>query len=236
MPKTKKPKISSAKGTYGSAKPKSKPKPKATKKNTKPSTKPKVETPVPLGPLAKPKVVKQPCCTDVLKTGQAFTVPLGFSDYKGTMRIQEPTVSTKDNVLGSVASVKQTVPSLIFVQPTDMGEPTTLDSTKGITKGITDVTIMRPGPVRTGVKKTIRVPKPAQLSPIPEPAQFSFVPPNYEEVQASISRTIRVPRKNSRAELENRYEAMTGSRYSGPNLTNAEFRQMVEFISNKKNV
>lgn len=224
MPKTKKPKISSAK-------PKSKPKPKATKKDTKPSTKPKV-------PLAKPKVVvireKKPCCTDVLKTGQAFTVPLGFSDYKGTMRIQEPTVSTKDNVLGSVDSVKQTVPSvkpktpsLIFVQPTDMAEPTTLDST-GITKGITDVTIMRPGPVRTGIKQPIRVPKPAQLSPIEEPLTVTNTP--------SLFRRVRFPRRNSRAELEIRYEVITGSRYSGPKLTNAQFRELVEFASKEKNV
>jgi hypothetical protein len=216
MPKTKKPKISSAK-------PKSKPKPKATKKNTKPSTKPKV-------------VVireKKPCCTDVLKTGQAFTVPLGFSDYKGTMRIQEPTVSMKDNVLGSVDSVKQTVPSvkpktpsLIFVQPTEMGVPTTLDST-GITKGITDVTIMRPGPVRTGVTQIIRVPKPAQLSPIEEPLTVTNTP---------LSRRVRFPRRNSRAELEIRYEVINGSRYSGPKLTYAQFRKLVEFTSKQKNV
>jgi hypothetical protein len=219
-----------------------------------------------------------PCCVDVLKTGQAYSVPLGFKDYKGTERIDNKTsnlptkqvVNSPFAIAPTVASPKPKTPSLIFVQPTDMGVPTTLGPNK-------DITIMRPGPVKTGVKKIIRIPKPSvplttqkintdastqvdkpktpsvifvqptdmgvptTLGPnkditIREPEQFSFAPPNYEEVETSIRRTIRVPRRNSREELENRYEAITGSRYSGPKLTYVEFRELVNFISNKKNV
>ena len=52
---------------------------------------------------AKPKVVyimtqklpKEKCCTDVKKTGEAYTVPIGFADLAGTRRLGTEKVETK---------------------------------------------------------------------------------------------------------------------------------------------
>ena len=81
------------------------------KKQIKPKKEKKSKKPVKSGsgePLAKPKTLAraatpktslgvrkgagpptphQPCCTDVLKTGQAYAIPFGFSDLKGTTRL-----------------------------------------------------------------------------------------------------------------------------------------------------
>ena len=68
-------------------------KPKKEKKSKKPA-KPKT-----LARAATPKT-HQPCCTDVLKTGQAYAIPFGFSDLKGTTRLPA-TVGTAPVVGGS---------------------------------------------------------------------------------------------------------------------------------------
>jgi hypothetical protein len=152
-------------------KPKSKAKPKAT---------PKVK-------ITYQKLPKEGCCTDVLKTGQAYAIPFGFRDIMGTQRID---TGTDSNRLSTT-------------------KPTMRDASTEV------ITIRVP-----------KQPKPAMVSP--ETGSVPELPSASQIIRSSIPRLVRQPKKNSRAELENRYEAMTGSRYSGVPLSYQEFRFMVE--------
>ena len=50
------------------------------------------------------RVPKKKCCTDVTKTGQAYTIPFGFADRLGTTRLETPTPTS--------APLKATLPSV----------------------------------------------------------------------------------------------------------------------------
>lgn len=68
------------------------------KKNTKPKS-------------AAPTIIyrtirEKGCCTDVLKTGQAYVIPFGFRDVKGTQRIdEEPKPLSVVNTLGRATKI-----------------------------------------------------------------------------------------------------------------------------------
>lgn len=222
MPKTKKPSDAKPK-----SKPKSKPKPKAKPKKT---AKPKVLP-------TKPPVVmreKTPCCTDVLKTGQAYTLPLGFVDYKGTQRIgQEPkqTVETTVPLWPSAKPFKTLGEEPTSIIPSAKKSSVSTTTTADVSTQVDTIRVARrPQPTVPSANPTV------PLASAPLPTIEESETPVQRLLRSGVIQTIKVPKKNSRADLENRYEAMTGGKYSGPKLTNAEFRELVEFISNKKNI
>jgi len=51
------------------------------------------------------RVPKKKCCTDVEKTGQAYTIPFGYADRLGTTRLETPTPTVAPRA-PSVSSLK----------------------------------------------------------------------------------------------------------------------------------
>ena len=238
-------------------------KPKTTlPKNKKTVRKPKVKSIM----STRPVIYKvQPCCTDVLKTGQALTVPFGYSDYKGTQRLQTPLVQPSADETFRQNQIKPTIAkkeynankimSLITTQPVEMGEPSITPVNKKISivnqkeNDINKImSLIKTQPVEMGepsttpVNKKISIVNPMKdlVEPTPIPAKprpinlLRPIPSNAPEVvREAVSTMPKPPRKNSRAELENRYEAITGSRYSGIQLDYSQFRKMVEGLNSK---
>jgi hypothetical protein len=113
---------------------------------------------------AKPAVTiikPTPCCTDVLKTGQAYTVPLGFMDYKGTQRINQiPPVSTPSQppkVMTADANTQATKPKV------STSESFTQVDTIRILKAKRPVRLEEPTITTEPIKKKISIIRPIPL-------------------------------------------------------------------------
>jgi len=53
------------------------------------------------------RVPKKKCCTDVEKTGQAYTIPFGYADRLGTTRLSESTTPSKVPPIKPISEKKE---------------------------------------------------------------------------------------------------------------------------------
>lgn len=224
---------------------------KATLKKPSKKAAPKaVPAKKPISKTAKPIVLKiisrkgkEPCCTE-LKTGQGYTVPLGFSSLKGhepevvkkvvakPMETQTESIpfSQKQARVESMETQTDTIP-LGKTMETQTEPPQTRSIGVNISSGppvtiVTGKTIavptaLLPPPkvITTPIKRTPSLRMPSELPIEPLPA----APRRYKRI-----------RRNSRADLELRYEAIQGAPYTGPKMSNAEFKNRVEYLESTK--
>ena len=185
---------------------------------------------------------KEPCCTE-LKTGQGYTVPLGFSSLKGPepevvkkviakpMETQTESIpfSQKQARVESMETQTDTIP-LGKTMETQTEPPQTRSIGVNISSGppVTIVTgktiavptalLPPPKSITTPIKRTpsLRLPSELPIQPLPpEPRRYKKI------------------RRGSNADLAARYEANQGRPYTGPKMANAEFKRLVEFLEQK---
>lgn len=220
--------------------PKKKPEPK--KKPIKTATKKKpiktatVRTPKdnkkkPVIAIIQQKLPKEKCCTDPIKSGQAYTIPIGFTHRLGLM---------PQEVAKPVAHVEQVVTKTIGTST----EPV-------ITNTIGTSTKQPPKRVKLPKKSIVSKPKYTHLEePVNAsienienietiPSNLGFETGSYEETTSpkpkrSYIKRKETPRKNSMDDLRLRYRELRGEEYIG---NPKRLREVVELMEQdiKKN-
>jgi hypothetical protein len=174
-------------------------KPKIKKPKKKIIKKKKVAKPTPIIIITQ-KLPKEKCCTDVTKSGEAYTIPIGFSDRLGTLRLGLEPKQTKN----------------VSISTSTESQPRTEISTQ------TDIIPLKP------LAKPISLPYyEEQQSTIEEQTE------NPMKEKRKYEKRKEGPRRNSMLDLEQRYTAITGFIYAGPNLKAKDFQQLVEKLEEK---
>jgi hypothetical protein len=150
------------------------------------------------------KLPREKCCTDVTKSGEAYTIPVGFTQRLGAILPLTKNVSTSTQA-DIIPFIKE--------------------------------------------ENHLAKPEATLLKPISLPYYEEEQQPTTEEQIQEISQTEgslrqkrkyekkkQGPRRNSIADLEQRYTAVTGYIYVGPTLKVKDFQQLVENLEKKNNL
>jgi hypothetical protein len=182
---------------------KKKTKPKVVKpKNKKPKqTKPK---PAPQIQIITQKLPRTKCCTDPVKSGQSYTIPLGYTDRLGTMRIGEKPV---ENI---PIPIQRPIPIQMPVN-----EVITITEQQPVVKEVT-------------LKKKTKKPKKQLIIEDDEEPQNIIIPP------LAVAKEEKKPRRNSIEDLKIRYEMVTGNPFTRTNVKKSELKQEVQDLEQRR--
>lgn len=167
------------------------------------------------------KLPREKCCTDVTKSGEAYTIPVGFTQRLGAIMPLTKNVSTSTETQADIIPFKDYVPK---------GLPEALRPSLGFIKE----------------ENHLAKPEATLFKPISLPYYEEEQQPTIEEQIQEITQTEgslrqkrkyekkkQGPRRNSIADLEQRYTAVTGYIYVGPTLKVKDFQQLVENLEKK---
>ena len=184
-------------------------KPKVTKprvkktKQTKPPKAPSVSKPVQPIQIITQKLPRTKCCTDPLKSGQSYTIPLGYTDRLGTMRIPD----------------NSPTPIPINRIPVQLKRPNPITIQKPINEVIT---ITEEQPVVKEVTKNL---KPRRKLIIEDDSGSENI-----VISAPAAAKEKKPRRNSLEDFKIRYEMVTGNPFTRVNLTKKEIEELKQEV------
>lgn len=202
---------------------------KKTTKAKLPSAKPIV--------IIKQKLPREKCCTDVTKSGEAYTVPIGFSDRLGTSS-NASTTGTLGTFGSSNASFGSRLGAIIPEQKPTFRSistetvPLEKKSIETQTYSFSDETL--------GSKKKKKNKQNIEFVIEEEPSlEQELVTESTEEKEVlplekrKYEKKKEGPRRNSMLDLEQRYTNITGFIYAGPTLKAKDFKDLVESLERK---
>jgi hypothetical protein len=213
-------------------------------KPKKKSTKKKVAKPI---VIITQKLPREKCCTDVTKTGEAYTIPFGFMNRLGAITEPKQTksigtsTSTSTETINKPLTIEQEVLKLLNESRAESNpitkyfkkqEPSMKKKQTPITKYYK---IIPPGEniviSQEPPKEELQVKKPARNIQIVDEEEFNKVIEQEASAQPKQKRkynkTKQEPRRNSIDDLNARYESLTGEKFVG-NMKLKDFKKLVE--------